>query len=254
MAANSALHEILAVESSLSATSMKLLKEAQKTCGKDNLFTGHEKTHEIFNEENQHLVQPPEVVVVETNVKDVIEYALREGFAPFVNAVAQKDATNQVAKADIIIGDTVVASDVPGTTLLGLESKLNSILEVFTVLPTLAPGIQWVEDESKGEGIMRSATPQERQQEIRPKDWKEIVPPTEHHPAIIKEVETKEIIGKFIVQQFSGAISSAKKAEIIKRLQVLMHAVKQARQRANQTTVVHSDVGDKIANYLVEGF
>lgn len=246
------LHETLATESSLGSVSEKLTKESIKTMSKENLFTGEVKYHKVFDEEKQHLVQPPVVREVTTTVGDNLDYLFSEGLIPYWDAVIQKDEANQRSQADIEIDGTVIASGVPGTTLLGLESKLSKLMDLFNSIPTLAPGVRWEPDHTKGKGIFINGQVDERIQAIKVPDFKVLYEATKEHPAQIKEFETTVPTGKFEVTSYSGMISPLDKAALIKRLQKLISAVKKARQRANCVEVNNVRIGDSLAKYLLD--
>ncbi len=247
----SKLHEVLAVEASLSGVATKLIKESIKSLNKDNLFTGEVKSHKIFSETDQHLVQAPQERAVTTTVKDNLEYLFKEGLVPFWDAVYQKDEANQRATADIIIDGKVIAEGIAGTTLLGMESKLGSLLEVFNAVPTLAPGISWKQDPNQSEGIYFNPVEEERMQSVKVPDHKVLYDATDRHPAQIEKFETIQHIGKFTLKTFSGMVSPHEKAKLIKRLQVLISAVKQARQRANCVEIKDVHVGQALTDYLL---
>jgi len=139
------LHEILAVESSLEKAATNLTAESIRTFSKDNLFSGEVKTLTMFREDEQNQ-NTTEVRKLETTVMENLEYLVKP-VSDWLDVVLQKDATNQLAKADIVLSNgTVVAKDVPATFLLGLESKLNKLREMYLQIPTLEPGIEWCND------------------------------------------------------------------------------------------------------------
>lgn len=245
------LHEVLAVEAGLSAVSEKLSKESIKTLSKENLFTGEVKKHTIFDAESQHLVQAMSERKVTTTVLENLQYVFEEGFIPFWDSVIQKDEANQRAKADIVIGDETIATDVPGTTLLGMESKLGKLLDLFNAIPTLPPGIAWEVDENQEAGVLRNKQVEERIQSVRVPDFKVLYDATDKHPAQIKEFETVVPTGKFEVTTYSGMLSPVEKAKMIKRLQTLISAVKKARQRANCVEVTDQHIGKALTDYLL---
>lgn len=247
----SKLHEVLAVESSLALVAVKLFKESIRTLSKDNLFTGEVKSHTMFGDENQHLVQATQSRAVTSTVMENLKYTFNEGFAPYWDAVAQKDDANQRAKADIIIDGIVIAKDVAGTTLLGLEAKLSSLLEMFNAIPTLPPGIVWEVDSTQKEGIYRNPILEERMQSVKVPDHKVLYEATQHHPAQIEKYESTQNIGKFTLASFSGMVPPIEKANLIKRLQSLISATKQARQRANCVEINDVHIGKSLTDYLL---
>jgi hypothetical protein len=247
----SKLHEVLAVESSLSAVSLKLVKESIKSLNKDNLFTGEVKSHSIFSETDQHLVQATQERTVTTTVAENLKYTFEEGLIPYWDAIYQKDEANQRSVADIVVDGVKIAENVTGTTLLGMESKLGTLLEMFSAVPTLPPGISWEQDPNQAEGIYRNPVTEERMQSVKIPDHKVLYDATDKHPAQIEKFETIQHIGKFTVKTFSSMISPNEKANLIKRLQVLISAVKQARQRANCVEVKDVHIGKILADYLL---
>lgn len=48
-----------------------------------------------------------------------------------IDSYYQKEATNQEARADIIIDETTLAMSVPATVLLGLETRLAELRKVY---------------------------------------------------------------------------------------------------------------------------
>lgn len=245
------LHEILAVEPALSATNAKLQKETITTLGKTELFSGHIRTHQRFADDEQDQVQAPEYKEVETTATDVLAYFLHNGFGPYVDAVLQKDATNQVAFADIVIDGVTIAEKIPGTTLLGLESKLSALFPVFDKIPTLASGASWTAATDKADGVFTNPVPTETFQQRKWVDMQVVVQATEFHPAQTREIAKIDNVGKYIVTSYSGMVSSKQKAKLLLRLQKLTNAVKQARQRANHVDVVSASIGKKLNDYLL---
>lgn len=244
------LHEVLAVEADLSKVSSNLVSESKRSFGKDHLFTGDVKLHKLFNEEQQHQAQPPQERKVESTVRENLNYLFNEGLIPYWDAVAQKDDANQRAQADIVVNGEVLCKNVAGTTLLGLESKLSSLLDLFKSIPTLAPGVNWTTAANERDGIF-IAPKDTRLQSVKEPDFKVLYKATDKHPAQIKEFERVVNVGAFEVTAYSGMISSVEKAEYIKRLQTLIGAVKQARQRANTVEVNDVHIGKALTDFLL---
>jgi hypothetical protein len=64
---------------------------------------------------------------MDTTVKEKLEYFLKS-MVQSVDVTASKDATNQVAIADLEVNGVVVAKDLPATTLLTLETKVKGLV------------------------------------------------------------------------------------------------------------------------------
>lgn len=232
------LHELLAVETGLGTTANRIQKEVTKTLDtKKSIFEGMSKSHKIYAEEDQHKVQATEYKEVQDTVDNQLSF-LGDNLVSYWDAILQKDETNQRAVADVIVNGVVLAQNIPSTTLLSMEKKLDSLLAVYNAIPTLDAAKAWEEaPEQAKRGVYRTKHAEERQQSITEKEWKEISPATDKHMAQLKEVENTTVVGKFTIINFSAAITSYEKAEKLKRLTTLIRAVKKARQRANSTPV-----------------
>ena len=246
------LHELLAVETSLAQTANRVQKEATKVLGtKETIFAGMTKAHQLFDEANQHFTQATEIKEVQSTVFEQLDFVGNE-LARYWDVGLQKEEANQRAKADIVIGDNVIAADVPSIILLGMEKKLESLLSLYNALPTLDASRAWIADETYAKPhvfVTKNAT--ERQHSITGWEWKEVSAATKEHKAQIEKVEKTEVVGKYTVNDFSGAITSLDKAEKIQRLTALIRATKKARQRANGIDV-HTDLrfGAALINYI----
>lgn len=245
------LHEVLAVEAELEGVNKSTLEEGKHTFkGKPDHFQGFIKSYYPSNEDDPDRMAPEHKEMV-TTVGDKLAYIFQH-VVRYLDAVLQKEATNQTAKADLVLADgTVLAENVPATFLLGLETKIKQWREVFMEIPTLAPGISWKKDESRGKGIYVAEHPVETRRTKKVIQHKVLVEPTKEHPAQIEKWSEDVVIGKFVTQTWCGMISPAEKSALLARLDELGRATKQARQRANCAEVVKVNVGKALAKYLL---
>ena len=249
---NPHLHEILAVEKSLAESSNHVIKDTVKNLAdRRTLFEGTVKTHQIFEDLKQHLVQATENKEIQSTVNEQLDY-MAASVAKYYDVVLQKESANQTARADIIIDNHVLATDIPAIVLLGLESKLLSLVAVYNAIPTLDSAKSWTPAVGYAKpNVFVGTFPEERQHGIVSKEWKEISPATANHPAQLKEVEAASVIGKYTITSFSASLTSEDKAARIARLQSLIRAVKEARQRANNVEVTSfPGFGEAIFNYI----
>lgn len=249
---NPHLHEILAVEKSLAESANHVIKDTVKNLAeRRTLFEGMTKTHQIFDDQKQHLVQAPENKEVQSTVDEQLAY-MSNTVARYYDVVLQKESANQVANADIIIDGVAIATNIPAIVLLGLESKLLSLVAVYNAIPTLDAAKSWSNAIGYAKpNVFVGTYPEERQHSVVAKEWKEISPATANHPAQLKEIESTSVIGKYIITSFSAALTSEDKADRINRLQLMIRAVKEARQRANNVEVTtFPGFGQAIFNYI----
>ena len=246
------LHEILAVENTLGETANRVKKETTKTLlTKETIFSGMVKNHEIFDEANQHLVQATDVKEVQSTTDEQLEF-LTKNLVSYWDVTYQKDSANQVAFADIVIDDSTIVTLVPSTTLLAMEKKLDALLATYNALPTLDASKAWEKAEGYGKvGVWKTVHPRENQHTVTYKTYEEVSPATKEHKAQIVQVEKTDTVGKYIYQEYSGAITSLDKAQRLERLTKMIRAVKEARQRANGTLVdTKLKFADSIFGYI----
>lgn len=245
------LHEILAVEGSLEAQWTKVGTECVATFSKKaNHFQGFHKWLEMFDEnrkqEEQGATEHKELVdTVNGKLQHVWKY-----FSKYLDVVAKKERTNQLARADIVVDGNVLAENVPATMLLGLETRLKSLRQVYDAIPTLQPGIAWVKDPDRGKGVYKTAnltTATKTEKETR---HKVLVEPTEHHPAQIDKWTENVAVGVYKTEQWTSMVSPATKSMWLENLDTLIRAVKQARQRANNTVVEPLPMGKALMKFV----
>jgi hypothetical protein len=245
------LHELLAVEQGLQTAAKKINEETVKTFGKrDEHFVGTVKEIRHFAEEDVKL----DVTEIKEMVSTVAE-KLRYAAVPNIRALDaffQKEATNQKALADLVIDDKVLVSAMPGTALLGLESKLTELREVYAAIPTLSPGPSWVKDMDRdgGGNVYRSEHPDVTFRTRRVIKPIIMSPATKEHPAQVQAVNEDVPVAKINTQHLSGMLTTAEKSDLLGRLDKLIRAAKRARQRANSTEVIQGKVGKTLLDFI----
>lgn len=246
------LHEVLAVESGLQSAAKKTNDDTITTFGKrDENFISIVRQMTYFNDEETRL-NTIETKEMPTTVPDRLN-ALVAPNARALDAYLQKEATNQKATADIVIGDAILAADVPGTVLLGLETKLAELRKVYEAIPTLAPGPVWVLDADTRKGVYKAQTVATTFSTRKTMRVITMAAATEHHPAQVATVPEDVAVAKIEVQAWSGMMTVAHKTDLLERLDQLLRAVKRARQRANATEVVVRDIGRTLFDFVHEG-
>jgi hypothetical protein len=246
------LHEILAVEPDKEGTAKKLIEEGVITfTKKPDHFQGSLRRLEMFATDGQQEPPPPEdrKEIVDT-VIGKLGYVL-DSAASYYDVVLQKEATNQVAIADLVIDGVVIAKDIPATFLLGMETRLRAVHRLLESIPTLQPGIKWVPDDEAGKHICRRAHPETKYKTTKTFAHKVLMPPTDHHPAQIERWEETVNIGMYTTEQWSSMISPAAKSALLGRCDKMIQAVKRARRRANDVEVVKGEIGRSITDYIM---
>ncbi len=244
----SRLHEVLAVEGELQNVAKKMLAESERTMGKESLFMGQVRVLSMFDQslDRENTIERHELT---TTVDENLSF-LFPHLARYWDAVAQKDATNQAAVADVIIDGKTVLKAVSATTLLGLETKLAELRKVLMTIPTLAPGVSWIDDTQEQAGVYKTAYPEKTFKSIKDIQFKTAAKATKEHPEQIAQLPTTTNVGGYETIKWSGMYAPITKADILGRLDTIRNAIKQARTRANNTEVVHASVGDVILKFI----
>lgn len=234
------LHEILAVEGDLAGTAKKIMDEARATFDKkpDHFQSATSRT--TYFDESQQNLNTVESKAMVTTVDEKLDY-IAPVISRYYDAYVAKESTNQVATADIIVGGSVFFTSVPATVLLGMETKLKELRSVYEAIPTLAPGIFWEKDPEAGEGVYRSRDAETRFVTKNTLVPVELSPATKEHKAQVQAVSQDIPVAKREVTQQSGMLSPGEKSDLLERVDILIRAVKVARQKANSVDALDRD-------------
>ena len=243
------LHELLAVEGDLEGVYKKILQETSTQFVKhaDRYFGNHVRVEQFDeNAPEEHDVHKE----MDDTVMKKIEYSCGH-IIRYIDAVLQKEKTNQLAMADIIVDGTTIAEKVPATCLLGLETKFKHIRShIYESIPTLQPGIKWDPDDSQGEGVYKRAYPEEKFRTKKVIKNHVRYEATKEHPAQVDTYTEDEKIARIITDTWCGMITPAEKSQLLNRVDKLIRAIKRARQQANACEVVKATIGKELFAYI----
>jgi hypothetical protein len=241
------LNQIVAIEKTVKQRTYSAVDALYKAVQKPEAFTGYSKTYQPKNDADD--VLPPESKVCERIAKDVLTEIAKQQTELF-DVVATKDKGNTVARADVVLDDgagTVLLTNVPATTLLFLEKQLTDMRTIYGAIPTLDAIEDWTYDPNsrlhRAEVVQTTRT---RKVEIPLL----IVPATVEHPAQAKTITEDKIVGIWSKRSLSGLLPRPEKEALLARIDALIKAVKQARERANMQEVEAVHVGAVLFGYL----
>jgi hypothetical protein len=247
------LHEVLAVEPDLEGTYRKMLEEAKGVFKKGEHYLGFTKTLTMFDDARKQEEEAGyEHRELTSTVQDKLDY-VAESVVNYFDAFAQKEATNQLASADLVVDGKLLFAAAPATMLLGLETKLRQVREVYETIPTLHPGIKWTEDEQAGENIWVTAEPEVAMKTEKTLKPFVLYPATDKHPAQVKELQDTDNVGIYKKTIRSGMLSPKQKHELLARIDKLIRAVKVARQKANTQEVNTIQIGKTLMDFINKG-
>lgn len=243
------LHELLALEEDRRGKANKILEECESTFkNKQEHFRSQLVTFRSLDEKDESKVEGQVEMVSTVDAK--LKYVANT-VGQYYDVLMQKEKTNALAKADIVLSDgTVFLKDVPATGLLALEKQLQELMRVYNAIPTLEPGLPWKLAPDQGDKIFTYSDSKVRTK----KEIKAVVlyPATDKHPAQVSSVNEDVKVGNVETIINSSKFTSKRKSEILERLDNLKTAVKQARMRANTQDIQDAKVGEKLFKYLNE--
>lgn len=239
------LNQIIAVEKSVKAKAAQELGDAQREVQKPALLSGIARNYQPKDEEGEQL--PPESTRVQVRADEVLK-GLGTSLTRLFDVTASKDATNSVATADVVVDDEVLLSGVPVTYLLFLEKQLTELHAFVRKLPVLDNAESWVFNDSADcwstEPVRTVRTKKVPFNHVKAEA-------TEKHPAQVDVYFEDVAIGYWTTVKFSGALPAKRVSVLIERIEKLQHAVKFAREEANNTEILDRKVGDKVFGFLL---
>lgn len=243
------LHQLLAIETSRSSQTTKLRQDLIKTFGdKRHLFEKKVVTFTPAGEGSAAVTEQQSDL--QTTVRQELSW-IGPHIAEHLDLEFQINETNTRAAADIELPDgTILAKDVPATTLLELQKRLNDIQELAKAIPTFDPAKGFTEDKDAGAGI-RVARPVTKKRTTKVQEPLVLYPATEKHPAQVQMITSDKVTGEILEQEWSGMMTPADKSKILDRIEVLSRAVRSARAKANEAEVDKTKtIGGDIVAYI----
>lgn len=244
------LHELIAVEKDVKGTSEKIITETHKTfVDRKDHFTEMVKSYSPINAEDPEKIDAESKPMV-TTVAEKLSYFEKQ-IKRLFDVIIQKEATNAIAKADIVVEDdngieTVIAKDVPVSALVQYENLFERIrAEVYNSIPTLDPSVKWNPPDNSRPGVY-STTETTRTRTRKAKRVIQLASATEKFPAQTQLIDVDEPSGYYKQIDRSGMLSPGEKSKLLDKYSQLIEGIKKARARANTTPVVSV----KIANDL----
>ena len=239
------LNQILAVEKTVKPRVYSQISELHNVVQKPTLFDGFNRTYQPIDSDGE--AYPPESQRVQFVAKEVLDSVVKLMSEAFTLA-ARKDWTNTKASGNIVVDGKILVADVPATYLLYMEKQLTDLHTMVKSLPLLDPAIAWLFDPNSG--LYRS-------DEIKTHKTKKIekalvlFPATPEHPAQVKTTTEDVLTGHWNQVKLSGAMPKRDRNGIVERIEMLINAVKVAREQANIMEEVPSpEIAKPLFNYI----
>lgn len=250
------LHELLAAEKTRTGSWNAIYAD---TLGKfkkpTHFFEGHSRRLQMLEDnpanktlEAEALEDKPVITTVYETLKDALEV-----FAKAEDLQAQKNLTKHRAEATVMWQGEPFLIDMPIDQLLGLESRIGKLRELWESVPTQDATRTWTANPDIGTGVY------ETNLEETAKTEKVAVPislhpGTKEHAPQVQLISKDVTVGRFSTRRRTGAATAQQKFDALKQIDDLLVEIKAARQRANETPVAEGSLGRKVAQLLLEPF
>lgn len=242
------LHHVIALTKTVQNEAHTTLTALHHQSQRHDAFYGLARTYQAANDEGDEL--DPQFKDVEVKVEAMLT-ALRAPVAKHIDVVATKDTTNAHATANIVLRDgTVVAENVPATTLLFLEKQLVDLGTFMRTLPVLDPTERWSDEPDPVLGV-HVTKPVRTLKTTKVTKFPIIAPATDKHQATTATIHEDVTVGYWTTVKHSGALVQRRRDVLVARVIELLEAVRMARETANTTPVVDLKIGESVMDYLL---
>lgn len=241
------LHQIIAVEKGIKSSTQQTITDAYHQFQKPALFSGITRTYRPRDEEGEQF--PAESTRVQLRAAQLIR-EVAAALTQLFDSVAEKDAANTHAHADVIVDGVTLLKAVPATTLLFLEKQLVDMHTFVKKLPTLDAAEQWVFS-SEADCWATEPTQTVRTKKV-PRSFVKS-PATKEHPAQVEMYYEDQTIGYWHTTKFSGALPQSQVNTLLSRVERLQQAVKMAREAANEQETTPVRIGEQLLGWLFHG-
>jgi len=239
------LHVLLALAKGVKTRTHNAKTALHRNSQVVSIYEGRTRRYSPNDDAGEQL--PDEDQRVQTDASEVLA-ELRRLLVERWDMEATVVNSNRNAVADLIVDGVTLASDVPSTVLLYLEDELEDLYTFVAKLPTLDPSVTWTRDENRGTYV---GSPQETLKTKKIRRGVVLYEATDKHPAQVDRVDEDVVVGRWTTVRLSGALPVDEKRAYLMRVVKLRDAVKEARQRANEATVVDLKVADSLLSYVL---
>lgn len=239
------LCQILAIKKQHVTTANDKLTAIYHQLQKDALINGISRTYKPLTEEGEKFPAESQQVQLRVNqaLQDIVAAA-----SPVYDIVGVLDNANCGAKADVVVEGKPILTGVPAYTLLFLEKQIVDLRTMFAKLPELPQTESWTYDSNYDCYVTKPVETSKSKKLVKPLVKYDA---TKEHPAQVDLVTEDVLTGNWTTTKFSGALPREYKQKLLNRLDVLLVAVKFARETANQTEAPQVSVAKPIFDFVM---
>lgn len=239
------LNQVIAIEKGVKSRTSSALTALYHAVQNAALFAGIARTFHRQSENDDAL--PPERKNVQIRIGDMLK-TFEKALSDELDVQAHREMANQKATASIVVDGTVIAENLPAGMILGLEKRLVDVQTFVTNIPVLDSAESWTWDNNSGLYVTEAVQTRSTKKVQRPLV---LYPATDKHPAQTQVISEDVTTGFWHTVKQSGAIPKPEKDALLERVEKLLIAVKEAREKANDIDAgARPALGAPIFNYL----
>lgn len=231
------LNQLLAIEKGVASAAQRALTDVYHLAQKAVIFTGLSRVYTPKDDDGDRL--PSESTRVQQTVAGLIR-DITPRMIRWLNVEWEKDTTNMLAEADVVVDGATLIADAPVPYLLWLEKRLTDLRTFVEKWPTLDPAEAWVVDPTTGLYATPAQETTRSQKQLRALVKYDA---TDKHPAQTETYSVDVPVGTWATTKLSGGVSQAEKSAALDRVDKLLAAVRSAREKANGIEVPTVTVG-----------
>lgn len=240
------LSQILAIEKDTRQRCSTILKEVHRRSNTPDAFGGFDRTYRPKNDEDTETLPSESRKVRHTTNESLDE--VRAALTELWDVSATRDYSNLNAVSDVTVDGITVLEGAPTTFLLFMEKQLENLRTFVGSLPELDSAEDWERDEEAGLWKSRPVQTHRTRKQAKPIVLYEA---TEKHPAQTQMISEDVHVGFWTTVKNSGGISRTRKQTLLRRINRLRGAVKQAREAANTVEITDAKVAEKIFDFVL---
>lgn len=251
-------HQLLAYLSEVQGKHNAIRLESKKVLNNQANFTEFSRVYTPFDENDKDIPQVESKSMV-TTATNRLKYD-DKFFKAYINSLGEKELTNQVANADIVVIDedtgekAIVCEKVPVTLLLELEKVIKQQLEFYKSIPTVDMNVTWRQGiNNSGDSCFET----DKETKVRKVNKKKLTTFNQNpegvkdkFPLVQQMVAEETPVGQYVTTTKSGAMMPNEKAMLCENCEQLLKAVKSARAKANEAETIACNYGKEILDFI----
>ena len=241
------LNQLIAVAQGKKKHGTQVITDAYQVAQKPALFDGMSRSYTPLDEEGDTI--PSEHKKLQHRVEDLLSYA-QDAMRDILDLPYSIDVANTTASADLVADGEVLAKAVPVTTLMYLEKRVIELRTFVGTLPVLPIDDDWHWSDDRN---CYSSQPVETNRTKKVPRNHVLAEATDKHPAQVQVYNEDVKVGTWKVVKFSGAIPAKEREDMLKRCELLLDAVRTAREQANGNEAKHLKIADALTGFVFHG-